>query len=513
MQRAAWVVAFLLASVPAFGSADLEIDPFSFGFLSYAKPNELLHLQLYVTNHGPDAAVNAEARVDLPPGTTIGLILPTIGGFLCEAEGDSVVCTASSLPVGTSITLIDVTLPASTADSIVVFHASVDADNEDGEYANEWNSAVGVYRVHTVTSTADSGAGTLRAEIEDANATCHEFCEIDFNLPERAVIEPLTPLPTYSSCASLRIAGLTDPLNSSVARPVEISGAKVTSGSGITIHADCDTTRFVQHSIQGLAINRFPVAGIEVSGLRTSAQITSCFLGTDATGKIARPNMRGVLVDVDTAFVGVAGSLISRNTRDGIEVANGLVTLSQNIIRANRGNGVFLRSGTSALALENIITRNGQSGYALAPGAALAPYYSDSISANGVLAIDQGNDGPTPAGAGFPTAPVIISAFYDRNANVTHVRGTVETEALPFQNLVIRVFSDSGYNASGHAEAEHDETRLTPVVIETPTEGTHNWSVTLDGDLRGRVVTALAGVTDSVFVRNVSELSEGVPVR
>src|SRR6185295_6165302 len=276
------------------------------------------------------------------------------------------------------------------------------------------------------------------------------------------------------------------------------SGAKLQSGSGITIHSDCDAPdQFTMHTITGLNLHHFPGNGIDVSGIRTNAQILDSTL-TD--------NMRGVLVDVDTAFVGVAGSLVSRNARDGVEVANGLVTLSQNQIRANRGNGVQIRNGGGALTIQNIVTRNGRSGYALGEGSTLQPFISDSIYANGVLAIDHEGDAPA--------APVIIAALYDRNANVTRVRGTVDTPAVPEGEVLLHVFSNGGYNASGHAEAEHDETLVAPIRIEAPEEGTHSWSTTIPGDQRGRIITAIAGIAPfGFFPQNVSEVSEGVPVR
>lgn len=515
MQRAAWsLAALLLAAVPAFGSADLTIDPFSFVFFDSARPAEPLQAMLIVSNVGFEDAINATARIELPPGTIVNELLPTLGGFVCEADGDVIACTAATLQPGSNITYLDLTLPASTADSVVNFRITVGADNEAGPYPNERVAAAGVYRVHDVTSTADSGAGTLRAEIEDANATCQNFCEIGFALPDNAVIEPLTPLPALTTCATLHITGARGFLLPGVARPVALSGAKVGSGAGITISSQCEPIRQTIHTISGLAIGGFPASAVDVHAKRTSVQIIDCFLGTDRSSKFARPNQRGVLVDVDAGFVGISDSLIVRNLRDGVDVVSGSLSLSSNRIQSNRGNGVLLRSGTDAFTVGNSISRNGQAGYAVAPGAKVGWLHSDSIANNGGLAIDQGIDGPTPAGAGYPSAPVIIAALYDRHANVTRVRGTVDTEALPDGFVEISLFSNSGYDANGRAGAEHDEAFLNPVAILHPAEVMHSWSFEIAGDLRGRILTAVAGTSPfGNLVRNLSEVSEGVPVR
>lgn len=504
MHRAALVVASLVVAVSAFASADLSVDTY---FTPQGYPGEVLPVSLNVHNDGPDTARNARTHVAVPAGAVVESTRTDDRAlWTCANETDGVTCSAATLPPGFYSLLVKVRLPADSGDSVALFHADITAENEDGPNPNEFAYAVAVYRFTTVTSPADSGDGTLRAAMENANATCHAFCEIRFALDDDAVIEPVTPLPVITNCASLRIIGKPDtilfPGDGSLLipiepEPVEISGANLQSGNGLTFHSVCDEPlTFTLHTMQGLAIHDFPGNGVDVTGSRTNMQVVDCDL-TD--------NMRGVRASVDFASIGVISCTVASNRGNGVE-ASGLLTLANSTLRANRANGVELRDG-HVFSVQNILTRNGQAGYHLGRDATLGQIFADSVFANGTLAIDHEEE--------TQPAPVIIAAIYDRSANVTHVRGTVDAGMTPPVELVIRVFSNGGYNASGHAEAERDELGFRPITISHPHAGANGWSVTLPRDLRGRIVSATAGVApyENAFPTDVSEVSEGVQVR
>jgi hypothetical protein len=132
-----------------------------------------------------------------------------------------------------------------------------------------------------VTTTADSGPGSLRQAILDANAA-DGADTIDFAIPVAPyTIRPATALPTITG--ALTIDGTTQP--GFLATPVvEIDGSLAPPGAnGLEIAAGGTT-------IRGLVINRFLAtptgaggSGIVVSS-GTGTTIAGNFLGTDVGG-------------------------------------------------------------------------------------------------------------------------------------------------------------------------------------------------------------------------------------
>src|SRR5512132_218652 len=91
---------------------------------------------------------------------------------------------------------------------------------------------------YTVTTTADSGAGSLRQAILDANANLGPD-EIRFNIPAAGVqtINPLTPPPVITD--AVHIDGYTQPgaapatATSAATILIELSGASLPGGPGV----------------------------------------------------------------------------------------------------------------------------------------------------------------------------------------------------------------------------------------------------------------------------------------
>jgi hypothetical protein len=112
----------------------------------------------------------------------------------------------------------------------------------------------------TVTTTADTGAGSLRQAIQDANSNPGPD-NITFNIPGTGVqtINPLTPPPIITD--TVHIDGYTQPsaatatATSAATILIELSGALLPGGpgvNGITLVAGSSGS-----SIRGLSINRF----------------------------------------------------------------------------------------------------------------------------------------------------------------------------------------------------------------------------------------------------------------
>src|SRR5438552_286671 len=151
--------------------------------------------------------------------------------------------------------------------------------------------------IFTVTTTNDTGAGSLRQAITDANAT-DDVDTIQFAItdPPAGVrtITPATALPpitrpviidgyTQSGSRSNTLAN-----GDNAVLLIEISVAIVGGGNGLVLSGGGSTLR-------GLVINNR--SGIGVLIQTTNVVIEGCFIGTDPTGLVARGSGAGVFVD------------------------------------------------------------------------------------------------------------------------------------------------------------------------------------------------------------------------
>ena len=165
----------------------------------------------------------------------------------------------------------------------------------------------------TVTNTNDSGAGSLRAAIDAANANPGSD-DITFNIggagvhtivlatPLADITSPVQMLGFSQTGSSANTNGPGLPDNS--VHLIEIDGTN--SGGGVQagvfrIGAAADFL------IDGLVVNRAPGAAIQVNG--ATGTISGCFLGTDPTGMIARPNGTGIGFDGGAGTIQVGGTL------------------------------------------------------------------------------------------------------------------------------------------------------------------------------------------------------------
>jgi CSLREA domain-containing protein len=170
--------------------------------------------------------------------------------------------------------------------------------------------------VFTVTTTHDSGPGSLRQAILDANSIPGAD-SINFNIGSGGVqtIVLLSALPIVAD--TLEIDGTTQP-GYAGSPIIELSGHPVVkfAGSGLRIAAS-DTT------VRGLAINQFTAAGIEVSanGLQvpSGVRIEDNFIGTDVTGTLPRGNRDGIFITAGAGHY-LGGNLISGNVSFGVAV-------------------------------------------------------------------------------------------------------------------------------------------------------------------------------------------------
>ena len=197
----------------------------------------------------------------------------------------------------------------------------------------------------TVTNTNDSGAGSLRQAILDANSMGGGT--INFNIPGAGVhtISPLSALPQITQ--SVTIDGYTQPGSSVNTNPptmginailhIELSG--VNSGSnfgGLIINAPNCTVR-------GLVINRFVGDGIRVC---TGGNVfEGNFIGTNPAGTMALGNGSGAVGGIDFGFCGTPATC----------TVGGTTPDARNLISGNIGSGIGLGNGSGNTVQGNLI--------------------------------------------------------------------------------------------------------------------------------------------------------------
>ena len=144
--------------------------------------------------------------------------------------------------------------------------------------------------VFLVTTTADSGPGSLRQAILDSNDVIGGTNTIDFAIPGSGVqtIAPASPLPAITQ--AVLIDGFSQPGYGGTPL-IELSGGQAGGGNGLTITGSDVTVR-------GLDIGGFSWdAGILISGTTATGNVIQANdIGTDPSGSVAVPNQYGVQI-------------------------------------------------------------------------------------------------------------------------------------------------------------------------------------------------------------------------
>jgi parallel beta-helix repeat protein len=165
--------------------------------------------------------------------------------------------------------------------------------------------------VFAVINNADSGQGSLRQAILDANAHAGPNTII-FDIPGAGAhtIQPLSPLPTITNPLVL---DATYQPGYAGAPLIELNGSQAGSAAnGLTITA-------ANSVVRGLVVNGFNTGALlEGSGDR----IEGCYLGTDVSGTQGLGNATGVEISGAGDLIGGpaagTGNLISGNSGDGV---------------------------------------------------------------------------------------------------------------------------------------------------------------------------------------------------
>jgi len=195
----------------------------------------------------------------------------------------------------------------------------------------------------TVSNTNESGSGSLRQAIIDANTTSIAD-DIDFNIPGdgKKQIIPTSPMPAITR--PVTINGTTQPCSSCGASEprIELSG----NGAGSSAIGLRITGNGAGSTIRGMIINRFSSNGIFLdSGNNT---IVGNYIGTNAAGTDAAANSGdGIGIFSGTNLVDASNNVIG-----------GTVAADRNIISGNAQNGIGITAQDGGSASSNTISGN-----------------------------------------------------------------------------------------------------------------------------------------------------------
>lgn len=218
-----------------------------------------------------------------------------------------------------------------------------------------WISEAGA-NTYTVTTTADSGAGSLRQALVNANTHAGPDT-IAFNVPASDAgfsavpgvwtIRPLSAMPNLTDGGTV-IDGATQRANLGDRNPlgpeIEIDGSNAANTNCLTINSP-------NNIIKGLIINRVAYTAIEIIGsLARGNIIVGNYIGTDPTGMVAQGNVYG----------GIWLRFGANNTRVGGPSASerNVISGTTTCVNLATGNGVYIEKADSNRIVGNFIGIN-----------------------------------------------------------------------------------------------------------------------------------------------------------
>lgn len=359
--------------------------------------------------------------------------------------------------------------------------------NETSEFSN----AVRVVTDTTVTNTNDSGPGSLRDAITNANNN-PGIDVIDFAIPGAGVhtIHLLTELPTITDTVTIdgyTQAGATpntlDEGDDAVIA-IRLDGATLTAvapGLGVcaqnSLVKGMSITGFMVGVNLGFDSANSPCAGGFSAALNSAVEGSNIGLLPD--GLTSAPNLSGVQLRGPDLRVGGGSpsrrNLISGNLLRGIFVGGGFgATIDRNYIgtdasgqiaRGNGGAGILLTNDSSGTlvgtATRNHIAYNADAGIIVSQTSVANRIAANDIHDNANLGIDLGAAGVTPndpddADSGpnnLQNFPESISV--SRTATGLSISGTLDRPATATSlNFSIGVYASATCDPSGFGEGE-----------------------------------------------------------
>ncbi|MBK6973391.1 MAG: tandem-95 repeat protein [Sterolibacteriaceae bacterium] len=214
------------------------------------------------------------------------------------------------------------------------------SDGDGGTSAN-YDATVGISGTYVVTNTNDSGAGSLRQAILNANAN-PAADTITFNIAGTGVhtITPATALPTITGQVTID-ATTDDSFAANGSRPAVILDGNNLAAPGLELTSSADGS-----TIRGFVIRDFAGDGIAINIGSDGNTIVGNYIGS-------------LLADGSTAGVGEANANAGIYVEGANNTIGGLTAADRNVISGN-ADGVLLSgaSATGNLVVGNYIGTN-----------------------------------------------------------------------------------------------------------------------------------------------------------
>ena len=235
-----------------------------------------------------------------------------------------------------------------------------------------YESVVNDTAVLTVTNTNDSGAGSLRQAILDAN-TNPDSKTIEFDIPGTCprLISPATPLPAVTEPVS--ILGYTQPGSVRNSDAVAFNGTlcvALAGGGSLSSGLHLLTGVGETMAVEGLSFNGFTLHGVKVSG-DGSGEVRGNIFGGNLSGIVLlEPGFDDVAIRVEDANGSVIG---------GYDIAE------RNVIARAALAGIRLEGGSGARIVRNNLIGFDRSGTLARPngvGISVAGGYADDLNRN-----------------------------------------------------------------------------------------------------------------------------------
>jgi len=392
----------------------------------------------------------------------------------CTITGTRAVCAVGNV---TSYVDFDVEIVAPDTSNVpvpVVFEiAANEAENapEDNRFTT---TSLTTFTTFFVTTANDSGSGSLRAAIEEANATCTDQqrpCLIAFRIPAAGeaphTIAPQSPLPVITA-ANIQVDGGTQ--RRFFGNTVELRGNALAAGDGLEAASSC--TVFIRE----LVIDGFPGNGINV---RSSAGCDNPFRYLRLEKNVLRGNGRGIAIH--RSSVSVADNVIRDSARAGLFIASGQTSVTTNTIEHNGASGIFVSAQASGSDIRNnTLAHNAHFGVGIAREATNVSVNENLIFANNEMPIDYGLDGLSTV---EPVPPPEITSVRFENGE-TFIEAT--STAIGTFSPIVELYANDYPHPRGFGEGQQYLGRAESAY---PAPG---WRLRVPRDLRGKWLAATA---------------------
>lgn len=354
-------------------------------------------------------------------------------------------------------------------------------------------------REFPVTTTADSGPGSLRQAILDMNAICtgvREPCAPVFRIDGPVPIEGwftiyvASPLPAITA-DFLVFEGATQTAHTGDTNPagpeIMLDGAMTVSGHGLEFTGG-------EGRFSDLAVGHFPGNGISSRPQSLTQKLTRierCHLGMDPSGLRRVPNgTRGV--QIEGGWITVMDSLLGGNLRSGGWFDTAVTAIIvRNRFTDNGASGFYSRIRRETYSIveveDNVITGNAHAGISL-DRQALGNYANNDFGGNLGRAIDIGIDGPTvamvpglPGKGGIIGMPTVLSARYENGETVIDVQIAPRSPNNIFRPEIVHFYASPVQKDGGEHIGTADG-------YESTVPG--RFTLRVERDLRGQWVSA-----------------------